>query len=57
MVLLAGNGKPFMPTGVVTDANWWVDGHAKQRRQQHLEMYEGKSAIGARRIDDSQTKG
>jgi hypothetical protein len=27
----------FMPRGVVADVNWWVDGHAKQYRQQHLE--------------------
>jgi len=27
----------FMPTGVVTDVNWWVDGHAKKHRQQYLE--------------------
>ena len=35
--LSKANWQPFMPTGVVTDANWWVDGHAKQHRQQYLE--------------------
>lgn len=35
--LREANWNPFMPTGVVTDTNWWVDGHAEKHRQQYLE--------------------
>lgn len=35
--LTAMNYVPVKPTGLVTDTNWWSDGHAKQYRQQYLE--------------------
>jgi hypothetical protein len=36
LTLRKADWKPFMPTGVMTDANWWVDGHANKHRQQYL---------------------
>ncbi len=35
--LTGKNFVPVKPTGVITDANWWIDGHAKNYRLQYLE--------------------
>ncbi len=95
--LCEANCKLSIPTSVVTDTNWWVDGHAKKHRQWYLKWLSsaqataldklkksdgqgpcvqvsqrrcfpdltrppstirlGTGAVGARRVDDSQTRG
>ena len=49
-----------MPMGVVTDMNWWVDGHAEKHRQRYLKWLSSAHAAAPdklKKVDDSQTKG
>jgi len=42
--LSKANWTPLTPTGIITDANWWADGHAKKNYQQYLEWLTSRHA-------------
>lgn len=52
--LTKANWTPVLPTGKDTDPNWWLDGHAKQYRQQYLEWLPSGHAMA---LDDLKKAG